>query len=143
MDKVTNEKTKNFKEFLIFAFVGTSNTLLEAIVMNFLWWISGLYEGDINYLFKFITFVICSIAGYFMNQRLTFKSKSGLKNYFKYAILIGFLSFLEAVVIVQLTKIHVTFVSMLVWANIVSVIASTLIGLLNFFVSKFLIFKSK
>lgn len=135
------KKLKKAKEFFTFVFVGTSNTILEALIMNFLWWISGLYEGNINYLFKFITFIICSIVGYFMNQKLTFKSKNGLKDYFKYAIVLGFLSLLEAIVIAEFTKIHISFIPILLWANIVSVMASGLIGILNFFISKFLIFK--
>lgn len=136
-----NKKFKGLKEIITFIFVGGSTTMLEVSTMNLLWWTTGIYKGNINYLFKFITFVICSTFGYFMNKRLTFKAKSSLKDYFKYSSFFAFLSIIEAIIIAKFTKYPVHFVPIEVWANIVTISASSLTGILNFFVAKFLIFK--
>lgn len=141
--RVTHNTKNSIKEIAAFIFVGTSNTLLEIGTMNLLWWLTGIYSGNINYLFKTITFLICSTVSYFLNQKVTFRSKSGLKDYLKYAAVLGCLSLIEAVIISEFTKISVSFVSIEAWANIISIIASFLTGILNFFISKFIIFNKK
>ncbi len=140
---VTHNSKNSIKEIIAFIFVGSSNTLLEIGTMNLLWWLTGIYTGNINYLFKAITFLICSTVGYFLNQKVTFKSKSGLKDYLKYAIVLACLSLIEAVIIAEFTKISVSFVSIETWANLISIVASFLTGILNFFISKFIIFNKK
>lgn len=142
--EVVKRKFSGIKEFLTFAFVGAVNTSLEILTLNFLWWATGLYKGNINYLFKFIALILCSIVGYSMNKKLTFKSKQeDKKTYIKYVVIFAFLSFIEAVMIAEMTKIPVRIIPIYIWANGVSFFASAVTGLANFVISKFIIFKDK
>lgn len=136
------KKFGEVKQFLTFMFVGAVNTSLEILTLNILWWITGIYSGNINYIFKFIALIICSVVGYMMNKKLTFKSKENNKKaYTRYAIIFALLSFIEAIIIVEMTKISVSFVSIALWANIVSFFASATTGIANFGIAKFFVFK--
>lgn len=131
------------KEVLTFMFVGAVNTSLEILTLNILWWITGIYSGNANYIFKLVALGICSVVGYFMNKKLTFKSNNDDKAYFKYALIFGILSCIEAVMIAELTKIPVPAISIVLWANLVSFFASATTGIANFIITKFFVFKKQ
>ncbi|MGL5614785.1 MAG: GtrA family protein [Sarcina sp.] len=137
------EKISKGKELLTFMFVGAVNTSLEILTLNILWWITGIYSGNANYIFKLIALGICSVVGYFMNKKLTFKSNNDDKAYFKYALIFGILSFIEAIMIAELTKIQVSAISIVLWANLVSFFASATTGIANFIITKFFVFKKQ
>lgn len=104
---IINKGLKDIRQVLIFALVGAVNTGLEILILNFFWWITGCYKGNINYLFKFIAFILCSVLGYLMNKKFTFKSREeDKKAYVKYAIIFATLSFIESVIIAEMTKIQ-------------------------------------
>ncbi len=65
-------KNKGFIEFIKYASIGALNVLIDFLVLNLLWFFTGMYSGTINYLFKLISFSIYSINGYFLNKKLIF-----------------------------------------------------------------------
>lgn len=68
-------KNKGFIEFIKYASIGALNVLIDFLVLNLLWFLTGRYSGNINYLFKLISFSIYSINGYLLNRKFTFKTK--------------------------------------------------------------------
>lgn len=49
-------KNKGFIEFIKYASIGALNVLIDFLVLNLLWFLTGRYSGNINYLFKLISF---------------------------------------------------------------------------------------
>lgn len=134
---------KNIIEFISYATVGASNVLIDILVFNVLWRITGHSIGNINYLFKLISFSIYSTTGYLLNKNMTFKSSGEKGAYFKYASLLAFLSFLDAALIVKLTKFNIFHIKHILWNNICVLFAAMATGLLGYIINKFFIFAKK
>ena len=138
--KTKNEKFKQIIQFLTYTSVGASNVLIDIIVLNTLWKISGVYTGKINYIFKFISFCIYSTTGYLLNKKITFQSDGSFKAYIKYVSLLAGLSAIDAVMIVHLTVIHFNNIPVKLWSNLSILIAAMSTGIIGFIINKFLIF---
>lgn len=134
---------KNIIEFISYATVGASNVLIDILVFNLLWKITGHSIGNINYLFKLISFSIYSTTGYLLNKNMTFKSSGEKGAYFKYASLLAFLSFLDAALIVKLTRFNIFHIKHILWNNICVLFAAMATGLLGYIINKFFIFAKK
>ncbi len=59
-------KNTGFIEFIKYASIGALNVIIDFSVLNLLWFLTGLYSGNINYLFKLISFLIYSVNGYIL-----------------------------------------------------------------------------
>lgn len=130
-------------QFITYTMIGTSNVLIDIIVFNLFWAITGHYAGRINYLFKIISFAIYSTTGYLLNKNYTFKTKGKPASYFQYISLLAFLSFLDAVMIANFT-IHRPFgLRRRTWGNICVLLAAMITGIFGFLINKFYIFKHK
>ena len=101
--KNKNVFISNLFQFISYAIIGGSNVLIDLSVFNILWKVTGLSQGNINYLFKLISFSIYSTTGYLLNKNVTFESNGTKSSYLKYVSLLAFLSFLDAVLISKLT----------------------------------------
>ncbi|MCS4526205.1 GtrA family protein [Clostridium botulinum] len=104
-----------------------------------LWFLTGRYSGNINYLFKLISFSIYSINGYLLNRKFTFKTKNS--PYIQYASVIGIAAILNGIILSTLSSYNLLNVSQVLWSNISALIASMGTGILSFLINKFFIFK--
>ena len=128
-------------QFITYALVGASNTIIDIIVLNILWALSGHYIGEINYLFKLISFSIYSTTGYLLNRKFTFKTKACAKSYFSYISLLAVLSFLDAVLLVHLTQLNPFHLPPEICANASALFAAMLTGVFGFIINKTIVFK--
>ncbi|AJD30518.1 MULTISPECIES: GtrA family protein [Clostridium] len=132
-------KNNSFIEFIKYASIGALNVLIDFLVLNLLWSFTGMYSGNINYLFKLISFSIYSINGYFLNKKFTFKTKDS--SYIQYASVIGIAAILNGIILSNLSSYNLLNVSQVLWSNISELIASMGTGILSFLINKFFIFK--
>lgn len=143
----TKINIRNIIQFLTYALIGSTNVLIDLIVLNILWHVTGMYRGNINYLFKLISFSIYSTTGYYLNKRYTFNhGKSTPKNtssYFGYVGLLAILSFLDAIIISNLTLIHFHHIHKELWANICAVFGAMMTGMIGFIINKLYIFRKQ
>ncbi|WP_160672808.1 GtrA family protein [Clostridium sp. C8-1-8] len=138
-----NSKLQALLQFITYSMVGASNVIIDIIVLNILWTITGRYFGPINFLFKLISFCIYSTSGYLLNKHFTFKGDSNSSSYFGYVSLLGILSFLDAVIISYMTMHNVFHLHRHMWANICAMLAAMATGLIGFLVNKFIIFNKE
>jgi putative flippase GtrA len=141
-DLIRNKKLNSLIQFISYICVGGINFLIDIAILNLLWFLTGRYTGEINYLFKFISFCIYSTTGYFLNRKITFRSSGNISSYIRYLALLGFLSALDAVIIVHLTQIHIESIPVQIWSNYCVLIAGMSTGILGFLINKFVIFKN-
>ncbi|SHK52668.1 Putative flippase GtrA (transmembrane translocase of bactoprenol-linked glucose) [Clostridium cavendishii DSM 21758] len=128
-------------EFLTYSLIGISNVLIDIFIFNLLWTISGRTQGNINYLFKLISFSVYSTTGYLLNRHFTFKSDCENRAYLKYLCILALLSFLDGTLISKLTLLNPFSIKHVYWRNITILLASASTGLLGFFINKFFIFE--
>lgn len=144
INSIKSKKLKLLFQFISYALVGGSTYLIDIIVMNTLWTISGKSVGNINYLFKLISFIIYSTVGFQLNKRITFDSKkSGKTSYLQYISVVGLLSLVDAVVVSKLTLINLWSLKLRTWANICNLTSSATTGILGFLINKFIVFDKK
>lgn len=136
------KSSNSLLQLISYGLIGGSNFIIDIVVLNILWRVTGKFSGNINYLFKFISFCIYSTTGYLLNKHITFKSKGSFDAYFKYVGLLGLLSAIDAFIIVHLTVMPVN-IPIYIWSNICALLASMTTGILGFLINKFLIFKKK
>ncbi|MGO5093818.1 GtrA family protein [Clostridium sporogenes] len=132
-------KNNGFIEFIKYVSIGALNVIIDFSVLNLLWFFTGLYSGNINYLFKLISFSIYSINGYTLNKKFTFKTKNS--SYIQYASVIGIAAILNGIILSNLSSYNFLNVSQVIWSNISALIASMSTGILSFLINKFFIFK--
>ncbi|NFV12898.1 GtrA family protein [Clostridium sp. FAM 1755] len=132
-------KNNGFIEFIKYVSIGVLNVIIDFSVLNLLWFFTGLYSGNINYLFKLISFSIYSINGYTLNKKFTFKTKNS--SYIQYASVIGIAAILNGIILSNLSSYNLLNVSQVIWSNISALIASMSTGILSFLINKFFIFK--
>ncbi len=60
-------------EFLTYSLIGISNVLIDIFIFNLLWTVSGRTQGNINYLFKLISFSVYSTTAFFYDNTIVFK----------------------------------------------------------------------
>ncbi|WP_251860567.1 GtrA family protein [Clostridium sp. Marseille-Q2269] len=130
---------KNFIQFIKYASIGVLNVLIDFLILNLLWFITGIYSGNINYLFKVISFSAYSMSGYFLNRKFTFKSNSS--SYIQYASVIGIAAILNSIILSNLSSYNLLNVSQIIWSNISALIASMCTGILSFLINKLFVFK--
>lgn len=136
----------NFKsiiQFITYAFIGFSNVLIDIVVFNILWKLTGQYTGTSNYLFKFISFSIYSTSGYLLNLKFTFKETASFKSYFSYVSLLAILGYAEAIILVKLTTLNPFGLPKVLNANIDVLLAAMIMGSIGFLINKLVIFRKK
>lgn len=134
---------KNLFEFISYSIVGASNVAIDLAVFNILWRITGHSQGNINYLFKLVSFLIYSTTGYLLNKHVTFDSKGDKESHLKYVCLLAVLSLLDAVIISNMTVIKPHHIRRLFWNNFSVLLASMLTGIVGFIINKFFVFKKE
>lgn len=132
---------KGILQFITYALVGLSNVIIDIIVLNILWKISGHYIGHSNYLFKFISFSIYSTTGYLLNLKFTFNTKASFKSYISYVSLLAVLAFIDAILLVKISILNPLHLSHELAANSADLFAAMATGVFGFIINKILIFK--
>ncbi|MCR1933716.1 GtrA family protein [Clostridium tepidum] len=132
-------KNTGFIEFIKYASIGALNVIIDFSVLNLLWFLTGLYSGNINYLFKLISFLIYSVNGYILNKKFTFKTQNS--SYIQYVSVIGIAAILNGIILSNLSSYNLLNVPQVIWSNISALIASMSTGILSFLINKFFIFK--
>ncbi|WP_125152085.1 GtrA family protein [Clostridium rectalis] len=130
---------KTLKQFILYAAIGTSNVIIDFIILNILWKITNMYSGYINILFKFISFMFYSINGYYLNKKYTFKLEGA---YIKYASILGIAALLNSLILSTLSLYNRFNIPQILWCNICALIASICTGIISFLINKKLIFKN-
>lgn len=136
-------KIKTFLQLACYALIGTSNIIIDVIVLNILWHLTGLYSGNINYLFKFISILVYSTSGYFLNRKFTFKAEASNKSYFRYVSLLFVLGIFDAKLLVLLNDMNPLKLQLNLCANFAAVLSSIITGSLGFVINKMIIFKKQ
>lgn len=138
------KKKDEIKQFAIYTLVGCSNTVIDVVIMNLLWSISGTYIGNINYLFKLISFSVYSTTGYMLNKKFTFKSsEKNNSSYIGYVSTAGTITAIDTVLIALITQYNIFNLSDLIWANTVNLSVCAVMGFIGFLINKFIIFGNK
>ncbi|WP_238903051.1 MULTISPECIES: GtrA family protein [Clostridium] len=136
-------KIKTFLQLACYALIGTSNIIIDVIVLNILWHLTGLYSGNINYFFKFISILVYSTSGYFLNRKFTFKAKASNKSYFRYVSLLFVLGIFDAKLLMLLNDMNPLKLQLNLCANFAAVFSSIITGSLGFVINKMIIFKKQ
>ena len=143
-----SKKYPSILQFIKFSLIGGLNTIIDFSVLNFLMWLTKIYQGSLILLFNTISFTIAVINSYLWNKYWTFQEKG------RKGIPVQFLKFLTISIIgVAINSSIVfsitTFISPIpgfsrgIWANLAKAIA-TIVGLIwNFLGYKFWAFKIK
>ncbi|WP_034869521.1 GtrA family protein [Clostridium lundense] len=131
-------KIKNLKEFIFYVLIGGINFIIDFTILNILWKITHLYEGYVNIIFKTISFIICSLNGYNLNKKYTFKADG---SYIRYASVLGLSNIADAFLLSILSMHNILGISPVAWSNISNFIAYASTGTIVFIINKFLIFK--
>lgn len=139
--EIKSQNSKSFLQFICYILVGSSNFILDEIILNTLWFISGRSIGTINYLFKLISFCIYSTNGYFLNKRYTFKNQNEDPSYIEYISLLALLSAVDAIIVSKFTTHNIFMIDNALWANICNLFACATTGIVGFLINKFVIFK--
>jgi len=132
------------KQFIKFATVGIINTGLDLIFLNFLIWLTGIYQGGWLGLLNFIAFSLATINSYFLNKFWTFK-KRGVNFFFQFfAISLVGCAINTSIVYFVATFVPPFFgVSQLLWVNIAKLLAILISMCWNFIGYKFWVFRKK
>lgn len=142
--EIKSKKLNTLLQFIYYALIGGSTFLIDIMVMNILWKVTGKSIGNINYIFKLISFIIYSSIGYQLNKKITFKSDNSNKSsYFKYASVVGILSLVDAIVVSNLTQLNIWSINNTLWANICNFGSSATTGIIGFLINKLVIFKKE
>lgn len=141
---MTNSKKHNsIRQFITYTLVGCSNTIIDFIVMNLLWFMSDMYLGNINYIFKAISFSIYSTTGYLLNKKYTFNTTKNNKSpYIQYVSLAGIITIVDTILIAKITQYQIFDISDALWANIVNLGVCAVIGFIGFLINKYIIFNN-
>lgn len=131
----------NILQFVKYALIGGSNFLINIIIMNILMKSTGIYKGNMLFLFQVVAFIAYSINGYFLNKKFTFKNVKRKNAYLAYISVMGPAAMFSAFLIRTLTLYNIFNLSSSLWANIIIVFASISIGFISFLINKFLVFK--
>lgn len=148
-----NKTRQSLSQFIIYSLVGTTNIIIEIIILNILSFTTGITSGKMLFVFNIISFSIYSISSYKLNKKFTFKETSPEKGYLQYASVLFFSMLLNSFMLVLLTSrnplipllhhhrniIHLNHL----WFNISILIDSTIVGLLGFLINKFFVFNKK
>lgn len=142
---IKSEKIKALIQFISYVLVGSTNFIIDLIVLNILWASTGIRSGNINYFFKLISFSIYSTTGYILNKNFTFNSsKPKIKSsYLEYVSTLGLLSLIDAIILSKFTLLNIWGVNQTLWANIVNICSCATTGILGFLINKYIIFNSK
>lgn len=139
--RIKSEKSKPILQFICYVLVGASNFILDEIVLNILWFVTGRSVGKINYLFKFISFCIYSTNGYILNKKVTFKKQNKNSSYIDYVSVLALLSAIDAIIVSKFTIHNIFRLPRPLWANICNLTASATTGILGFLINKYIVFK--
>lgn len=131
-------KIKDLREIIFYIIIGGSNFVIDFTILNLLWGITHLYKGYVNILFKTFSFIICSINGYSLNKKYTFKTEG---SYIKYASVLGISNIMDAFLLSILSMHNILGISQIAWCNISNFIAYASTGILGFIINKLFIFK--
>ena len=148
-----NKNTQSLTQFLKYAIVGGSNTIIDIAVLNILSYSTGITHGKILFLFNMIAFSIYSVCGYNLNKKFTFKENEAKNAYFQYASVLFVTMILNSFILVRLTRrnplirlmhhhrniVHLNHL----WLNMSMVIGCVILGILGFIINKYFVFNKK
>ncbi|MFA9398264.1 MAG: GtrA family protein [Clostridiaceae bacterium] len=131
-------KKNDIIEFIKYALVGSSNVLIDFIILNTLMHFTGIYQGSYLILFNIASFLIYSTNGYILNKKFTFKSEKA--SYFLYILVLGSAMIVNSLILFALSVNNTFSLDQVLWANISKLIASITSGIVSFLINKFLVF---
>lgn len=140
LKKITNL----FWQLAKYGLVGILNTLIDFGVLNFLSYLTKIYQGGWLLVFNFFAFFTANINSYFWNKYWTFESteKAKTQEFMKFfgVSVGGFL--LNSAVLFGITSIHPLFnLSASQWENVAKAIGTLVYLIWNFVGYKFFVFK--
>ncbi len=146
MNKEKYVSRKTGGQFLKFATVGVSNTLVDIGVLNLLMYLSGVYQGTSIIVFNIISVSLAIINSYIWNKYWTFGSKEKDNQAQEFgtfvAVSLGGALINTFVVYSLTTFLDPAFgLGKELWANAAKVLAIGLAWLWNFNGYKFFVFK--
>jgi len=146
MEKEKYVSKKTGGQFLKFATVGVSNTLVDIGVLNLLMYLSGIYQGTFIIIFNVISVSLAIINSYFWNKYWTFGAKEEESKAQEFGTFVAVSlggALINTLVVYSLT----TFLDPAfglgkeLWANLAKILAIGLAWLWNFNGYKFFVFK--
>ncbi len=136
--------TEVFWQLAKYGLVGVLNTLIDFGILNFLSYLTKIYQGGWLVVFNFFAFFAANINSYFWNKYWTFESTDRAKTqefakFFGVSV-IGFL--LNSLVLFAITSMTPLFnLSASQWENVVKAIGTIIYLVWNFIGYKFFVFK--
>ena len=133
-----------FWQFAKYGLIGVLNTLLDFGILNFLSYLTKIYQGFWLIVFNFFAFFAANINSYFWNRYWTFEKTDRAKTqeFFKFFIVsvIGFL--LNSFILWSITSVSPMFnLSAPQWENVAKALGTIAYLLWNFFGYKIFVFK--
>lgn len=144
---------KSIAELIKYALVGSTNIIIDILIINILSYTTGITSGKMLFIFNIIAFSIYSVSGYILNKNFTFKGTSRPKAYIQYASVLFFSMIFNSILLVLLTSYN-PLITLIpnepdiiklnhLWLSLSILINSVVIGLLGFLINKFFIFNKK
>ena len=144
---------KSIAELIKYALVGSTNIIIDILIINILSYTTGITSGKMLFVFNIIAFSIYSVSGYILNKNFTFKGTSRPKAYIQYASVLFFSMIFNSILLVLLTSYN-PLITLIpnepdiiklnhLWLSLSILINSVVIGLLGFLINKFFIFNKK
>lgn len=142
------KKNPSILQFIKFSLIGGLNTIIDFGVLNFLMWLTRIYQGPLILLFNTISFTTAVINSYFWNKYWTFqeKEKKGIPvQFFKFLIISIIGAIINGGIVFSVTTYISPFfgLSHELWANLAKVVATAAGLIWNFIGYKFWAFKIK
>lgn len=148
-----HKKIQSLTQLIKYALVGSTNIIIDVIILNILSYTTGITRGKMLFVFNLIAFSVYSICSYKLNKKFTFRETSHKKAYFKYASVLFLSMILNSIMLFLLTRhnplihhihgrINIMRLNHL-WLNICILIDSITIGTIGFLINKFYVFNKK
>jgi putative flippase GtrA len=150
-----HKKIQSLTQLIKYALVGSTNVIIDIIILNILSYSTGITRGKMLFVFNLIAFSVYSICSYKLNNKYTFRGSvtSHRKAYFQYASVLFISMILNSIMLYLLTR-HNPLIHHLhrrinpmrlnhLWFNICILIDSVTIGSLGFLINKFFVFNKK
>lgn len=140
------------KEIILYIFFGAVTTLVDLLVF---WLFDFIFDGGLYLLSTLIAWAVATLFAYFVNKLFVFESRSfnastvlrealeffGARVFSLAVSELGMVLFVD---VMGFERIAFTFIGVLITGNLIAkAILSVIVIILNYFFSKFIIFKKK
>jgi putative flippase GtrA len=136
-------------QFFRFAVIGSLNTVLDFLIVNFLAFIFGVYQGINIIVINTTSFIIVVTVSFLLNKKWTFNDRRGGLKTKKQYIFFFTITFVGLIINNSIVYLLTTIIgpqfgfSIFIWLNFSKAVAIAIALFWNFFNYKYLIFKSE